>query len=467
MRAGVVRAEGLKVTSVAAADLILIQQQQSNGQYLPREVAYSNFISGGVSLTPNSVVLTNGAGDLTTNAGLTFANSTLTFSPSIATINSLTAGVAANVAGTQAAATLLPSTINFVTAAGAGYSVKLPPAQVGLAVTVYPTNNNIQIYGSGSDTINALTANVGTNQFAETFVTYYCWQAGLWYSNAQTLQVGSNGNTGFLVLYPPTVNNGSLLIEATNNAGNFQSIITVGSIGQATDYIFPDPGVGSANVILSAGNQVITGTTQINTLHLGAAGTAGTITIFPSLFSNGTFIIDATNNVNNFASTLTNGVIGQATVYTLPDPGTATANIVLDHGTQTIAGVKTFSSIPIGTAQAIQVYLSPITAQAGAVSVIFQAPFNGTVTSVAVAVSGAFTATNITVTPSVYHSGSPTAITGGAVTVNTAGSGVASNATSTPSAANTFLSGDTVTATVTGGVGAVNGVITLYVTRTS
>jgi len=284
MRAGVVRAEGLKVTTVAAADLVLIQQQQTNGQYLPREVSYANFITGGTpGLTANSVVLTNSSGDLSTDAGITYASSVLT----------------------------------------------------------------------------------------------------------------------------------------------------------------------------------------VTTTHAGASGTAGTITIFPATAANGTFVLSGTNNASNFASTLTNSAVGQATVYTLPDPGAATANIILSAGTQTIGGVKTFSSIPIGTAQAIQVYLSPITAQAGAVSVIFQAPFNGTVTSIAGAVSGAFTATNIVITPSVYHAGSPTAITGGVVTIPTAGSGVATSVTVTPSAANTFLSGDTVTATVTGGVGSVDGVITLYVTRTS
>lgn len=284
MRAGVVRAEGLHATTVAAADLILIQQQQTNGQFLPREVSYANFITGGgTGLTANSVVLTNASGDLATDPAITYSSGILT----------------------------------------------------------------------------------------------------------------------------------------------------------------------------------------ATTIHAGASGTAGTLTVFPATAANGTFVLSGTNNASNFASTLTNSAVGQATVYTLPDPGQGTANVILSAGTQTIGGVKTFSSIPIGTAQAIQVYLSPITAQAGAVSVIFQAPFNGTITSIAGAVSAAFTATNIVITPSVYHAGSATAITGGVVTIPTAGSAIATNVTVVPSAANTFLSGDTVTATVTGGVGAVDGVITLYVTRTS
>jgi len=369
MRAGVVRAEGLVATTVASTDRILIQQKQTNGQYLPREVTYANFITGGgTGLTASSVVLTDASGDFTTSAAITYASSVLT---------------------------------------------------------------------------------------------------------VNTVSVGKSGTAGSLTVFPATAANGSFRLIGTNNASNFQSTLTNSAVGQATTYTLPDPGAATANIVLDAGNQSIagnktlTGTTQINTLNLGASGTAGLLTIFPATAANGTFVLSALNNASNFTATLRNAAIGQATVYTLPDPATATANIVLDQGAQTIAGVKTFSSIPIGTAQAIQVYVSPITAQAGAVSVLFQAPFNGIITSMAAAVSGAFAATDIVITGSVYHAGSPTAITTGVVTIPTAGSAVATHVTVTPSANNTFVSGDTVTATVTGGTGTVNGVITLYVTRTS
>src|SRR5205085_5167531 len=38
-----------------------------------------------------------------------------------------------------------------------------------------------------------------------------------------------------------------------------------------------------------------------------------------------------------------NNNLGQTTTYTIPDPGTTTANFILDAGTQTIGGNKTFS----------------------------------------------------------------------------------------------------------------------------
>lgn len=47
MRAGVVRAEGQITTSISTNDRILIQQKQSSGQFLPREVTYNTLLSGG------------------------------------------------------------------------------------------------------------------------------------------------------------------------------------------------------------------------------------------------------------------------------------------------------------------------------------------------------------------------------------------------------------------------------------
>jgi hypothetical protein len=82
-RAGVVRAEGLVVTTVAATDRILIQQKQTSGpnsgQYLPREVTYANLISGGGGpLTGNSVAITTAQGDLDTSTALLYSAGVLT-----------------------------------------------------------------------------------------------------------------------------------------------------------------------------------------------------------------------------------------------------------------------------------------------------------------------------------------------------------------------------------------------------
>lgn len=454
MRAGINRAEGVQSTTVGANDLILVQHI-SSGQPVPRLVKYSNFITGGgTGLTVNTVPFVNSSGDFTqdnTNFNYVASTHTLT-AKNISVGASGLAGSLALFSGTSSKGSWLftpvdntGNTVMTITnAAQAGaYTYTIPSA--GASASFMMTQ--------GAQTV------VGNNLFSGT-------------TQINTLNVGISGTAGVINLFSGTGSKGSWQFLPVDNTGN--TVMTITNAAQAGAYTYTIPSAGaSASFMMTQGAQTIvgnntfSGTTQANTLNVGVSGTAGTLTIFPATPANGTFVLQALNNASNFAATLTNAAVGQATVYTLPDPGAATANIILSAGTQTIGGVKTFSSIPIGTAQAIQVYLSPITAQAGAVSVLFQAPFAGTVTSVAAAISGAIGATDLVITPSVYHSGTPTAITGGAVTVATAGSGIASHATVTPSAANTFVSGDTITATVTGGTGTVNGVITLYVTRTA
>lgn len=202
-------------------------------------------------------------------------------------------------------------------------------------------------------------------------------------------------------------------------------------------------------------------------LVLGASGVPGSLTIFPATSAKGDLKIIATNNTGNTVTTITNAAMGQASIVSVPDPGTATANFVLDQGSQTIAGVKTFSSNPLGVSMAQTIYLSPITALAGQVTVLFTAPYSGTITNIYAGVSAAFGGSNIVITPSITHSGVTTAVTNGVVTLLTASSALGTNATATPSAANTFVAGDVVSATITGGTGTVNGTITLLITRTA
>lgn len=80
--------------------------------------------------------------------------------------------------------------------------------------------------------------------------------------------------------------------------------------------------VQTGNLAVSQGN-----------VTAGSSGHAGFFTSFPGTAANGSFLFKAVNNASNFASTLSNSAVGQATTYTLPDPGAATANVLLDAGT--------------------------------------------------------------------------------------------------------------------------------------
>ncbi len=242
------------------------------------------------------------------------------------------------------------------------------------------------------------------------------------------------------------------------------SVVTSGA---ASDYILIQKLINGQRlprqITLS---NLLAGGVDAPVVNIGASGTAGTLNIFPTTASKGKASFTVSDASGNTTTNINVAAQTGARTYTVPDAG-ASASLVMTEGAQTINGVKTFGSPALGLAGVATVYIPVISAQAGAVSVLFSAPFSGTITKIYASISGAIITTDIVITPSVYHSGSGTAVTNGAVTVALSGSGVGTTGSATPTAANTFVAGDAVTATITGGVNAVNGVITLLYTRTA
>lgn len=94
--------------------------------------------------------------------------------------------ITAYAGGGQTNATLLASGINSVdTVATAADSVKLPLAVAGLEVFVVNTTaNSLQVFGSGTDTINAVATATGVAQAAGKSALYVCTTsapAGKWF----------------------------------------------------------------------------------------------------------------------------------------------------------------------------------------------------------------------------------------------------------------------------------------------
>jgi len=112
----------------------------------------------------------------------------------------------------------------------------------------------------------------------------------------------------------------------SDTAGNIKAQTTASTLGFGLT-------IATGNFAVTAGN-----------VTAGSSGNAGFFTSFPGTAANGSFLFKAVNNASNFASTLSNSAVGQATVYTLPDPGAATANILLDTGTNT-SGTFTTANI--------------------------------------------------------------------------------------------------------------------------
>lgn len=92
--------------------------------------------------------------------------------------------ITAHSGGTQAAAYQLTKQINRVaTVAAANDSVALPAAVAGLEIQI--TNdaavNSMQVFGSGTDTINDVATATGVAQAAGKSAIYSCPVAGKWY----------------------------------------------------------------------------------------------------------------------------------------------------------------------------------------------------------------------------------------------------------------------------------------------
>lgn len=152
--------------------------------------------------------------------------------------------------------------------------------------------------------------------------------------NAGNIQAGLSGTAGNLISFPSTAATGSLILAAVANSGNTNVTISNALHGQASVYSIPDSGASTANFIISklTGTQHITvGNLQVDAGNItaGISGTAGTLISFPGTAANGTLILAAANAGGAFNTTISNGSMGQSTVYTLPDILASTGGIVV------------------------------------------------------------------------------------------------------------------------------------------
>lgn len=202
------------------------------------------------------------------------------------------------------------------------------------------------------------------------------------------IAAGLSGTAGTVASFPGTASKGSLVLAAVANTGNTNTTISNAAMGQASVVSIPDPAnavgrflIGATATPFTSGNipsasgtgglmvdsgkaaaslptftsptianhfAVFTNTsgnlgedaaTAINAgnIQAGLSGTAGTLAAFPSGALAGKLVISAIGNTGNTDVTISNAIFGQASVITIPDPGSATAKFVLDTGTTTMA----------------------------------------------------------------------------------------------------------------------------------
>ena len=99
---------------------------------------------------------------------------------------SSTDGITAYAGGGQANATPITTELaRITTVASPGDSIKLPPATKG-GLTICVTNhgaNPMQVFGTGTDTINDVASGTGVTQMVNSEVIYVSSKAGTWYAS--------------------------------------------------------------------------------------------------------------------------------------------------------------------------------------------------------------------------------------------------------------------------------------------
>lgn len=164
------------------------------------------------------------------------------------------------------------------------------------------------------------------------------------------IQAGLSGTAGYFASFPGTAARGSLRLVAANSVGDTVTQITNASMAAARVFTIPDGGQSASNIIISdsTGTQTIsTGNLSVaaGNISAGVSGAAGTLISFPSTAANGSLIVSALNAGGAFNTTIRNSVMGQASVVSIPDPGAATANFLLDTGTANILAMQQFVGI--------------------------------------------------------------------------------------------------------------------------
>lgn len=79
-------------------------------------------------------------------------------------------------------------------------------------------------------------------------------------------------------------------------------------------------------------------------IQAGLSGTAGTLLSYPSTASKGALIVAGVANTGNTNVTISNAAHGQASVYSIPDTGAATAKFLMDTGTNATATITKIST---------------------------------------------------------------------------------------------------------------------------
>jgi len=152
------------------------------------------------------------------------------------------------------------------------------------------------------------------------------------------------------VLTLPTTAGTNHDVLTTDGSGN-TSWVSVSSAGGATSALDNLASVAINTSLVSdtdstdnlGSSSVLWNNVYARAAIIGNVGKSGSVYIFPPTASKGKWSLIPVDNSGDYTLTLQNAALGADRTYTIPEAGAA-ADFVMTAGTQTIAGVKSFTS---------------------------------------------------------------------------------------------------------------------------
>lgn len=127
----------------------------------------------------------------------------------------------------------------------------------------------------------------------------------------------ASSNSGTFAIFTVTISNGVITLVEWSNPGNVLLPVVAGDIA-----VFNGTSGQIADTSISSTNPVFLGNVQA-----GASGTAGKVSSYPATAANGSLVLAGVAAGGNFTTTISNGTMGQSTVYSMGDIGAATGGI--------------------------------------------------------------------------------------------------------------------------------------------
>lgn len=114
------------------------------------------------------------------------------------------------------------------------------------------TANALPVFSDTAGNIKAATTTVTLGQALN--ITGALSATGTITSSAGDITAGASGVAHKFISFPATAGNGTLILQAVNAGGAFNTTIASGTIGQSSVITIPDPGAATSKFVLQDGN---------------------------------------------------------------------------------------------------------------------------------------------------------------------------------------------------------------------